>query len=89
MRPTWLTSLPDAKAIQVLAAGLEAADLDVHAVPELRPRDGVSLLRHRTERAIVRDLPADVDVGHRHAAALERLGRETRPEHHAVRPGIA
>ena len=41
------------------------------------------------ERAVARDLPADLDVRHRHAAAVERLRREPRPQHDAVRPRIA
>ena len=87
VRPIWLTSLPTVKAIPILTAGLQAADLDVDAVSELRPARRVSLLRHRAERAVRRDLPADFDVAHRHAAALERLGREPRPQHDAVGHG--
>ena len=59
------------------------------AVTELGTRDRGSALRDRLEPRIARDLPVDVDVGHRHPAALEWARRQARPQHDAVRQRIA
>ena len=61
------------EAIPVLAARLEPDDLDVHAVPQLRPRDRRPLLHDGAERPVGAHLPADFDVGHRHAAAVRAV----------------
>src|SRR5206468_13124616 len=74
------------EAIPVLAARLEARDLDVHAVTELGPRDRRPFLHDGREARIARDLPVDVDGHPRHAAALERLRPEPRREHGAGGP---
>ena len=74
----------DAKAVEVFTAGCQTARLDAHAVTELRTRHRDTLGRRHRERAVLRDLPADFDIGHRHPAAGERLRRETRPEDDAV-----
>src|SRR6202040_2590169 len=69
-RPCGLADfIAGAKAIPVLAARLEAGDLDVHAVSELRPRRRGPFLDDVLEPPVARDLPVDVDDGHRHAAA--------------------
>jgi hypothetical protein len=78
-----------AEAVPVLARRLEPRDLDVDAVAQFRPRRRGPLLHDVLEPRIVRDLPVDVHDGHRHAATVERLGREPRPQNDAVRQRIA
>ena len=78
-----------AKAVEIVAPRLEPVDLDVDAVPELRPRRGGSLLDNGLEARVARDLPVHVDHRHRHAAALERLRCQARPEHDPAGQRIA
>ena len=90
LRPADLADLvAGPETVQVVAAGLQACHLDVDAVTELGPGDGRASLRHGPEGPVGGDLPLHFDVGHRHAAALERFRREPRPEHDAVRQRIA
>ena len=78
------------EAIPVPAVGLEALDFDVHRVRPLRPRRSRGRCRTTLpHRLVVGDFPADVDRLRRHAAAVQRIGREPRPEHDAVRRRIA
>ena len=78
-----------AKAIPVVTAGFETRRLDVHAVAKLGTRELRTVPDDLRELAVGGDFPPDLDVGHRHAAAVERIRREPRPENDAVRQRIA
>jgi hypothetical protein len=75
--------------IPVIAARLQARHFDVDAVAQLRSRDLRTSLGHGPEGLVGGDLPVHFDVRHRHPAALERRRSQPRPEHDAVRDGIA
>ena len=81
------TAAPE--SIPVLTRRGQAAGFHVHAVAELRSRGHGAVAHDRPERLIRGDLPADFDVGGRHAAAGERLRRKPRPQRNAVGPRVA
>jgi hypothetical protein len=74
------------EAIPIDAARPQSLHLDVHRVRQLRACRGRTLRDNAPEGLVVRDLPAHLDRRVAHAATLQRLGREPRPEHHAVGP---
>jgi len=89
LRPADLTDFAaGAEAVPVFASWLKSVDLDVDAVTKLGSRDLDSFLLDHPERLIARDLPTDFQFRGRHAAAIERIGSEPRPQHDAGRPRI-
>ncbi len=89
-RATDLTGLAAGKeAVEILPARLKAAGLDVDAVTKLGSSNRLSRLNDRAKGAVRGDLPADLDVRGRHAAAVVRLGRQPCPQHDAVRPRVS
>ncbi len=89
-RAPGLTELvPGAKAIPVVVRRLEPVHLDVNAVGQFRPGQGLPFLHDGPERRVRRQLPLDRDGNHRHAAAGQRLGREPGPQDDAVGQRIA
>src|SRR5262249_41478260 len=88
--PPGLTDLvAGSKPVPVIASRLEPADLDVDTVAQFRPRERRAFLRDRLKARVARNLPVDLDVRRRHAAALERLRRQSRPQDDAVGEGSA
>jgi hypothetical protein len=74
------------EAVEEPAAGLEAADLDVHAVRAARQRVHGAALHDAGEALVVGDLPADRDCLLVHAAVRgQGLRGESRPQHDARR----
>ena len=88
-RPTALSWRPSVKAVEILATGREAVDLDVHGMREVRPRHGSALLRDAREAGIFRDFPGDFEDRMAKRAGVEGFRREPRPDHEPVRRGIA
>src|SRR5262249_13033110 len=79
--PRGLTDLvAGSKPVPVIASRLEPADLDVDAVAQFRPRERRASLRDHLKARVARNLPVHLDVRRRHAAALERLRRQSRPQ---------
>ena len=75
--------LADAKAV-VPHAWVERHD-SVNTVPSLGSGDLRTTGKHRAELGSVADLPRHRDVVLGHAATVERVGRESRPQHDADR----
>jgi hypothetical protein len=76
-----------AEAVVVHVVGQQAADLGVHAVPELGRGDDAASSYGALEVLVVRDLVLDADRARGHAALPVhgvRIGGETGPEHDAV-----
>ena len=73
------------EAVEILAAGPQARDLEVHAVGVLRGCGHDAALHAMREARIERDLPTQRQVVRaRTAVRREGLWREPRPEHHAI-----
>lgn len=79
-----------AKAIPVGTSGLEATDLDMHRMRDLRHRQGDAGPHDILQTFVAGHLPRDLDGRVAHAA-ISRLGiaNQACPQHDAVRPGIA
>jgi hypothetical protein len=76
---------PGLEPVPVRPIRLEAGQVDVHAVAELRAGELLAAADDRIEAGIRRDLVFHRHRRHRHAAlGLERLGRETGPDDEAV-----
>ena len=78
--------------VEVLRAGAQSTEFDVHAVRRLGRRPGHPALLDAGERLVARHLPADVDRPGGHATtavAGERVGRQPGPYHHPVRGRFA
>ena len=89
-RPPDLADLvAGAEAVPVVMRRIEAGHLGVHAVTELRSRERRAASHDRREPGVACHLPVDFDIDHRHAAALERPGRQPRPQDDAVWARIA
>ena len=73
------------EAVPVLALRFQASDLGVDRVDLLRPDARVAAVDDVQEARVLRDLEADAVAGVAEPAAVERVGREARPEHDAVR----
>jgi hypothetical protein len=71
------------------ALGLESLRFHMNGVRPFRARDGGSLPDQLAHTLVGGDAPADPHLFRRHAAAVEGLGREARPQHYAVRPRVA
>ena len=69
--------------IEVQARRLKARHLHVHAVRPRRSRNRGPALHDTPERLILGDLPVDGDRIGADPAAIERLRRQPRPQHHA------
>ena len=79
-----------AEAVPIGPVGLQAGKLDMDAVGELGPGDLAAMRHDRMELLVGGDLPGHRHRRHRHPAmGLERIGREPRPDHEAVRRRIA
>src|SRR6476659_2423575 len=77
------------EAVPVFASRLKPLHFDVHAVAKLGSGNLDTLLFNRPESLVVFYFPTDFDLGGGHAAAVERIGSEPRPQHDTVRPGVA
>ena len=82
-----MTAEPE--SVEVFAAGLQAIDLGVDGMREMRPRPGIALLHDAREAGVLGDFPGDLKDRLPEIAAIERLGRESGPDHESVGRGIA
>ena len=77
------------EAVPVLALRFQPVDLGVDRVDLLRPDPRVAAVDDVQEAGVLRDLEADAVAGVAEPAAVERVGRQARPEHDAVRRRLA
>ena len=78
------------EAVEILAAGLQPRDLDMHRMAELGSGDRLAALRHVGKAAIRCDFPPDRHRSRGHAVAdLERAGGEPGPYDEAVGRRVA
>ena len=77
------------EAIPVPAVGLEPLNLHVNGVGVLGdgPRD--ALLHHAREALVGGDLPRDRHRLARHAATIQEIGSQSRPQHDPARQRVA
>ena len=73
------------KAIEVLAARPQTLDFDVHAVTEFGSGVGRAAPDDGAKERVVGQFPADPDGAGCDAAAIQRIGRQPRPQHDATR----
>ena len=88
VRPIGLYSLPTLNWYQYQRPGSQSLHFHVHRVAERRQRQhrAAATIRHLL---VGGDAPLDGHRPIRHAAALERLQRQPRPQHDPIRRGIA
>jgi hypothetical protein len=77
--------------VPVLAAGLQAAHVDVHGVRQVGRRDGAAAPDHPAHALVAGHLPAELEVAGPAQPAVrgQRLGRQAGPEHDAVGQRVA
>ena len=75
--------------VPVSASRLESLDLHVDAVSQPRRSRGGPGLDDLGHCLVGSDLPGDRHILRRHASTFKRLGRQSRPEHHALRLRIS